>query len=377
MPYLSTPSGVPEEVARVLAVLPSASLVVTNDGVVLRASSRAIALGLVRNSAITVADLAQLADQVADDGEPREQEMRIRRPPLGRELMEVRVRAADIGNGTILILVDDLTEDRRVDAVRRDFVANVSHELKTPVGALSLLAEAVMSSAEDADQVRHFADRMQTEAMRLSHLIQDVIDLSRLQSDDPMTHAEVVVADELIVRAIEELRTVAGAANIELIRGDASDALIYGDRNQLLTAIRNLVSNAVHYSPADTRVALNCQVKQDLVEITVTDQGVGIAPSELDRIFERFYRVDQARSRSSGGTGLGLAIVKHVCQNHGGECIVWSELGIGSTFTLRLPLYHPQAVQRPSSHELVVDEVVDVSTPGSNHLSEALLTSES
>jgi len=377
MPYLSTPSGVPEEVARVLAVLPSASLVVTNDGVVLRASSRAIALGLVRNSAITVADLAQLADQVADDGEPREQEMRIRRPPLGRELMEVRVRAADIGNGTILILVDDLTEDRRVDAVRRDFVANVSHELKTPVGALSLLAEAVMSSAEDADQVRHFADRMQTEAMRLSHLIQDVIDLSRLQSDDPMTHAEVVVADELIVRAIEELRTVAGAANIELIRGDASDALIYGDRNQLLTAIRNLVSNAVHYSPADTRVALNCQVKQDLVEITVTDQGVGIAPSELDRIFERFYRVDQARSRSSGGTGLGLAIVKHVCQNHGGECIVWSEVGIGSTFTLRLPLYHPQAVQRPSSHELVVDEVVDVSTPGSNHLSEALLTSES
>ena len=241
--------------------------------------------------------------------------------------------------------------------MRRDFVANVSHELKTPVGALSLLAEAIATSPDDAVQVRHFAERMQLEAARLGHLIQDVIDLSRLQGDDPVLRAEIVPVEEIIARAVDELRTSANAASIEFVRGESSAALIYGDRNQLLTGLRNLVANAVNYSPPGTRVAIDCTVSHDIVEITVTDQGVGIPASELERIFERFYRVDPARSRVTGGTGLGLAIVKHVCQNHGGECTVWSEVGVGSTFTLRLPAYQETLAGAGHSHEFMVDSV--------------------
>ena len=330
---------VPDEVVRVLSVLPSASMVVSADGLVLRASARSQALGLVSRSLVTVPDIARLIDKVAGDGEAREQEMRVRRPPLGRELLELRVRVAPLGTGAILVLIDDLAEERRVDAVRRDFVANVSHELKTPVGALSLLAEAVLASSDDPDQVRHFAERMQLEAARLSHLVQDVIDLSRLQGDDPHTHAEIVNVDDLVDRSIDEVRTVAAASNVDFIVGSPSRASIYGDRGQVQTAIRNLLANAVAYSPGGTRVAVEARVCGSMVEIMVKDQGIGIPSNDLDRIFERFYRVDPARSRVTGGTGLGLSIVKHVCQNHGGECTAWSEVGVGSTFTLRLPLY--------------------------------------
>lgn len=348
---------VPDEVVRVLSVLPSASMVVSADGLVLRASARSQALGLVNRSLVTVPDIARLIDKVAGDGEAREQEMRVRRPPLGRELLELRVRVAPLGTGAILVLIDDLAEERRVDAVRRDFVANVSHELKTPVGALSLLAEAVLASSDDAVQVRHFAERMQLEASRLSHLVQDVIDLSRLQGDDPHTHAEIVDVDDLVDRSIDEVRTVAAASNVDFIVGNPSRASIYGDRGQLQTAIRNLLANAVAYSPAGTRVAVEARVTGSMVEILVKDQGIGIPSNDLDRIFERFYRVDPARSRVTGGTGLGLSIVKHVCQNHGGECTAWSEMGVGSTFTLRLPLYGADPDSGPVAQHIALEQL--------------------
>lgn len=347
--------AVPDEVIRVLSVLPSASLVVSADGLVLRSSARAMALGLVSRSAVTIPDIVHLIDRVAEDGHAREQEMRVRRPPLGRELLELRVRVAPLGTGAILVLIDDLAEERRVDVVRRDFVANVSHELKTPVGALSLLAEAVLAASDDPDQVRHFAERMQMEANRLSHLIQDVIDLSRLQGDDPITHAEVVDIDELIQRALDEVRTIALRHEIELVSGEACGGVVFGDHGQLLTALRNLLSNAIAYSPTHTRVAVGARLTDSIVEISVKDQGIGIPVNDLDRIFERFYRVDQARSRITGGTGLGLAIVKHVCQNHGGECTVWSEPGVGSTFTLRLPSYQSATPFDRDSREMSVD----------------------
>lgn len=330
---------IPDEVARILAVLPSASIVVDVQGEILRASARSVALGLVNRNAITISDIARLVSKVADDGEPREQEMRVRRPPLGRELLELRVRVADLGTGAILVLIDDLAEERRVDAVRRDFVANISHELKTPVGALAILAEAVQSASEDPVQVRHFAERMQLEATRLGHLVQDVIDLSRLQGDDPLVHSEVVDVDELVKRAIEDVRTLASDREIDLVIGPDSETLVYADIGQLQTAVRNLLVNAIAYSSDGTSVAVNARRVDSIVEIMIKDQGIGIPANDLDRIFERFYRVDPARSRVTGGTGLGLAIVKHVCQNHGGECTVWSEVGVGSTFTLRLPMY--------------------------------------
>lgn len=358
---LSRPA-VPDEVIRVLSVLPSASMVVSPDGTVLRASSRAMALGLVSRSVVTIPDIVHLIGRVADDGNPREQEMRVRRPPLGRELLELRVRVAALGTGALLILIDDLAEERRVDVVRRDFVANVSHELKTPVGALSLLAEAVLASSDDAEQVHHFAERMQIEAARLSHLIQDVIDLSRLQGDDPLTHAELVDVDDLASRALDEVRTLAAGNDIDFVRSDPTGFMVFGDRSQLLTALRNLLANAITYSPEHTKVALGVRNNDGMVEISVKDQGVGIPSNDLDRIFERFYRVDQARSRGTGGTGLGLAIVKHVCQNHGGECTVWSEIGTGSTFMIRLPAYDPENTREDEPRALPVD-LVTVPSP--------------
>lgn len=350
--------AVPDEVVRVLAILPSASLVVAPDGAVLRASTRATALGLVNRGAIAVPDILALVQRVADDGNGREQEMRVRRPPLGRELLELRARVAPLGTGAILVLIDDLAEERRVEAVRRDFVANVSHELKTPVGAMSLLAEAILSSSDDADQVRHFAERMQVEATRLTELIQDVIDLSRLQTDDPLMRAEIIDVDGLVQRAMEEVRVLAAGRTIEVISGDPTHSSIYGDRSQLLMALRNLLVNAITYSPDHTRVSIVARREGGIIEISVKDQGQGIPPHDLDRIFERFYRVDPARSRITGGTGLGLSIVKHVCQNHGGEVTVWSEVGTGSTFTIRVPAYDSGVTTTGEVRALPIDLVV-------------------
>lgn len=348
-------AAVPDEVIRVLSVLPSASLVVQSDGLVLRASSRAIALGLVNRGHVAVRDLLSLVSTVAETGVAREQELQFRRPPLMREMLDLRVRAASIGTNSVLLLVDDLSDERRVDATRRDFVANVSHELKTPVGAMSLLAEAIQACADDPEQVKAFAVRMQIESQRLASLIQDVIDLSRLQGDDPLTHAEVVDGADLIRATLDDVRTIANGASIPFVVTDPMpSALLFGDRRQFQTALRNLLVNAISYSTQGSSVAVDLRINGEVAEITVKDQGVGIPANELERIFERFYRVDPARWRGSGGTGLGLAIVKHVCQNHGGECTVWSEVGVGSSFTLRLPIYvEPTSM----SHAVSIDTI--------------------
>lgn len=330
---------IPDEVARILAVLPSCSIVTDQDGNVLRASAKASALGLVNRNVMAVRDIAKLVHAVAGDGESREEEMRVRRPPLGREMLELRVRVADLGTGAILVLIDDLAEERRVDAVRRDFVANISHELKTPVGALSVLAEAIQSSSEDPEQVRHFAARMQMEATRLGHLVQDIIDLSRLQGDDPLSHSSIVEIDDVVHRAVEDVRLIADDKGISIVVASEAPTFVFADAGQLQTAVRNLLVNAIAYSSDGTRVAIHSREVDSIVEIMVKDQGIGMQANDLDRVFERFYRVDPARSRVTGGTGLGLAIVKHVCENHGGECAVWSEVGVGSSFTLRLPTF--------------------------------------
>lgn len=346
---------IPDEVARILAVLPSCSIVADQDGNILRSSPKALALGLVNRNVMTVRDIAKLVHAVAEDGEAREQEMRVRRPPLGREMLELRVRVADLGTGAILVLIDDLAEERRVDAVRRDFVANISHELKTPVGALSVLAEAVQSASEDPEQVRHFAERMQMEATRLGHLVQDIIDLSRLQGDDPLTHSAVVDIDDVVQRAVEDVRMLAVDRGISLVVASEAPTFVFADAGQVQTAVRNLLVNAIAYSSDGTSVAVHTREADSIVEIMVKDQGIGIPASDLDRVFERFYRVDPARSRVTGGTGLGLAIVKHVCQNHGGECAVWSEVGVGSTFTLRLPTFTGENVENATADANIVE----------------------
>ena len=266
-------------------------------------------------------------------------------------MLDLRATVAPLSPDVYIVMVADLAEDRRVDAVRRDFVANVSHELKTPVGAMALLAEAILSSADDVDSVQRFAERMLTESSRLSSLISEIIDLSRLQGDDPLIRAAVFEVDAVIHQAVDELRSIAEVRGVELIVSGAPGAEMLGDRDQILTALRNLVSNAVTYSPDHTRVAITARCDAGMVEIGVKDQGIGIASHDLDRIFERFYRADPARSRATGGTGLGLAIVKHVCQNHGGDVDVWSEVGVGSTFILSLPLVASLAGDGPVVNE--------------------------
>jgi two-component system sensor histidine kinase SenX3 len=330
--------AIPDHVVALLNVLPMASLVVDGEGNVLRTTPRAEALGLVRRDALAVVDVHELIRACVERGGPQEREIRVRRPPLGRGMLDLKATVASLSPGIYVVLVEDLAEERRVDAVRRDFVANVSHELKTPVGALALLAEAILSSADDQESVQRFAERMIVESSRLASLINDIIELSRLQGDDPLARAAVFEIDPVIVQAVDEVRPFADARGIELVVIGAPGAEMVGDRQQVLTALRNLVSNAVTYSPDHTRVAVAARTDSGMVEIDVKDQGIGIASHDLDRIFERFYRADPARSRATGGTGLGLSIVKHVCENHGGDVAVWSESGVGSTFTLRFPL---------------------------------------
>jgi two-component system sensor histidine kinase SenX3 len=253
-----------------------------------------------------------------------------------------RASAVPLDDDRIALVADDRTEARRVDEVRRDFVANVGHELKTPVGALALLAEATGDAADDPEAVRRFTGRMQREATRLGRLVQDIIDLSRVQGTDPTAQRGPVQLDAVVAEAVDRAREGAAGKRIELVTGPTSGLVVEGDERQLCTALYNLLDNAVAYSPEDTRVAVGVVPDgSGSVEITVTDQGIGIPLAEQDRIFERFYRVDPARSRDTGGTGLGLAIVKHIATGHGGEVTVWSREGSGSTFTLRLPVPTP------------------------------------
>jgi two-component system sensor histidine kinase SenX3 len=259
----------------------------------------------------------------------------------------VSARIAPLGVRHVLVLVEDQTDARRVDAVRRDFVANVSHELKTPVGALRLLAEAVQDASDDPEAVVRFADRMQHESQRLSHLVQELIDLSRLESRDPLKDAAPVGIDVMVDAAIDRAAELAAAKDIAITFAGEQGLKVFGSEAQLTMALGNLIENAVNYSGGKTRVGVTVRRSGDLAEISVTDQGIGIPGDELQRIFERFYRVDPARSRMTGGTGLGLSIVKHIAQNHGGDVRVWSAEGAGSTFTLRLPLLRSAAGPGP------------------------------
>jgi two-component system sensor histidine kinase SenX3 len=329
---------VPPGAAAVLQVLRSSAVLLDPSDAVVKASPAAHALGIVRGQRLVSDELVQMARQVRRDGEIRQIELEIPRGPLGGDTLAVSVRVAPLGAHLVLVLVEDRTEARRIDAIRRDFVANVSHELKTPVGALALLSEAVTSARDDPEAVRRFAERMQTEAHRLANLVQDLIDLSRLEGDDPLSEADRVNIGDVVEEALGRARELADSRDIELVGTAPADLYVLGDFDQLVTGLGNLVGNAVNYSPDRTKVVVAVRREGDLAEISVTDQGIGIPEQDLKRIFERFYRVDPARSRVTGGTGLGLSIVKHIAATHGGDVAVWSVEGAGSTFTLRLPL---------------------------------------
>jgi two-component system sensor histidine kinase SenX3 len=333
---------VPVGVAEVLSVLPSSGIVVGPHDEVLEATATARTLGLVRGSRIAVPELLQLVRSVRRDGDGRMLDLQISRG-IRVASTYLTARVAPLDESLILILADDQTAARRIEETRRDFVANISHELKTPIGAISLLAEAVEDAAEDPDAVRKFASRMGIESARLSDLVSQIIELSRLQADDPLVHPDVVDVDEVLTDAVERRRMDAERKQITLTVAGVVGTRVLGSARQLGVAVGNLVENAMVYSDPGARVVVAAHVQarsdDDYIEITVSDNGIGIPAAELERIFERFYRVDYARSRANGGTGLGLAIVKHIAAIHGGEVSVWSQVGQGSTFTIKIPAH--------------------------------------
>jgi two-component system, OmpR family, sensor histidine kinase SenX3 len=345
------PAGADE----VISVLRASSVVLDERLDVVKASPSAYAFGLVRPNRLPLPALADLAAAVLRDGQIREAQITIARSRGGSQPVHLATRVAPLASGLLLALAEDRTQAARADEVRRDFVANVSHELKTPVGALSLLAEAVQDASDDPEAVRRFAERMRQESVRLTRLVQEIIDLSRLQYDYPVESPEPVKVDELVAMALDRSRVDAENRHIRLVSGGQPGLQVLGNRSQLVVALGNLVENAVVYSEPHTKVAIGVRRRDDRVEISVTDQGVGIDEDDLERIFERFYRVDPARSRATGGTGLGLSIVKHVAASHGGEVTVWSARGSGSTFTLHLPV-HVEESGQPSGPEVAATE---------------------
>jgi two-component system, OmpR family, sensor histidine kinase SenX3 len=336
------PTRLPPGIASVLSVLSSSAVVVDSNDRVLRASAAARAFGLVKGDRLMVTELAALARQVRRDGEIREGEFEV--PGPGGRTTSFAVRVAPLGaavggGGLVLVLAEDQTESRRVDEVKRDFVANTSHELKTPVGALALLAETIEDAADDAEAVRRFAGKMRQEAQRLTNLVQDLITLSRIQAVEPVPDPRPVELDMVVAEALDRCRMKANARGITLASSGTRGLSVLGDEDLLVTALRNLLENAVAYSPERTRVVVSLKrASEGNAELSVADQGIGIPERDLERIFERFYRVDPARSRATGGTGLGLAIVKHVMAAHNGRVTVRSVEGSGSTFTLFIPL---------------------------------------
>jgi two-component system sensor histidine kinase SenX3 len=253
-----------------------------------------------------------------------------------------------LGDEFTVIDASDESDAVRLEATRRDFVANVSHELKTPVGAMALLAEAVLDAADDPVEVRRFGTKILNEANRLGTLVSELIALSRLQGAERLPELATVAVDQVITEALDRCRLAAESANIRITADPPSGLILHGDATLLVTALSNLLDNAVSYSPPGSPVSISRRLdagpQGTYVEIAVTDRGLGIAPEHQQRVFERFFRIDQARSRSTGGTGLGLAIVKHVAANHGGEVHLWSKPGTGSTFTLRIPAEPKQRV---------------------------------
>ena len=329
--------SLPPAVMTVLEGLQSEWLVIGKFGRIVHMSDHVGSFGLVRKGGITLTEIADMVDETRGDGAPRTRELSIGGSDQGAPPRAIRVRSSQIDPAHVLLLVDDISNAVRVDAMRRDFVANVSHELKTPIGALLLLADAVQSAVDDPDALARFTERIQLEAQRLNTLVRDLTDLSRLQSEDVTINAANVPAARAVAEAIDTVRLLAQAKRIDVVTELPDDLRIYADEDQLVTAIRNLLVNAINYSPSFTKVVVTGIDLGSYVELAVSDQGIGIPPEEQPRIFERFYRTDPARSRETGGTGLGLAIVKHICNAHGGEVLVTSVPESGSTFTIRLP----------------------------------------
>lgn len=328
---------IPVPVIDIVGLLDTPVVILDRSYNVVASSPGALALGLVLNRRLAGEDLIAVVAEQQSSGRMIVRDVDLVRDPQGESSLNLSARARAYGERHTLLLVTDRTEYQKLEEVRRDFVANISHELKTPIGAVTLLADALREAAEDPEMVRKFSASLATEASRLADMTGEIIELSRLQSEGALAENKKLKLDRILKEAMAQNKVAASAKAVSIVLGGEEGTEVYGDEPRLVMAFKNLLSNAVQYSPAASRVGVGVSKRKGFIEIAITDQGMGMAPDELDRIFERFYRTDEARSRATGGTGLGLSMVKHVVVNHGGEIKVWSKVGSGSTFTVRLP----------------------------------------
>lgn len=333
---LSAASKISPQLSELLDVLTTASVLVDTNGLVVRASSTALALGLVQSHMLVHKPLAELVDRARGRRSSVDAEYDLITGMRG-ERSYVYARAGRVDNNLVLLLVDDRTENKRLEETRRDFIANISHELKTPIAAIGLLAETLEDGVDDPAVVKRFATNLRREAQRLGDLVQDIIQLSKVQSTDGQHGFDAIDLEEVIAIAVENNQVLADNRRSQIQVASSPGHIVYGNRDALVMAIGNLIQNALYYSDEGKQVGVGLRTVDGIAEISVIDNGVGISLEDQERIFERFYRVDQSRSRATGGTGLGLAIVKHVALNHRGEVRLFSKPGMGSTFTLRIP----------------------------------------
>ena len=331
------PNSFPDLVAEVLELMGSVVLVVDRSNRVVGTNTWAESFGLVTRGFLVHEEMTDLVKR-ARAGSEIESFEGILRVGLAQEKVSVAAQAKLIYEDFVVLVLEDRSSDIRLDKTRRDFIENISHELKTPIGAIALLSEAIQEAGDDREAVSKFASSLNKESSRLTFLVQDIIKLSRLQSEEVIADAELVNLNEVIAEAIDRNEQLAAKSKIRLISEQATPLEVFGNKEMLITAVKNLVENAISYSEPGTSVGIGCSAKDSIAEIAVTDSGSGISPEHQERIFERFYRADPSRSRDTGGTGLGLSIVKHVAKIHRGEVKLFSQVGVGSTFTLRVPL---------------------------------------
>jgi len=333
----SEPDSFPDLVGDVLELMGSVGIVVDGSSKVVGTNSWAESFGLVARGFLVHSELVDLVKR-ARSGSEIESFEGILRVGLAQEKVSVSAKSKLVEGDYVVLVLEDRTSDIRLDKTRRDFIENISHELKTPIGAIALLSEAIQEAGDDRAAVSKFAASLNKESSRLTFLVQDIIKLSRLQSEEVIADAELIDLNEVVADAIDRNEQLAANRKIRLVSEQAPKLEVFGNKEMLITAVKNLVENAISYSEPGTSVGIGCSAKESIAEITVTDSGAGISPENQERIFERFYRADPSRSRETGGTGLGLSIVKHVAKIHRGEIKLFSQVGVGSTFTLRVPL---------------------------------------
>jgi two-component system sensor histidine kinase SenX3 len=333
----SDPIPFPTLAAEILELFGSVGILLGASNQVVRMNNRAESFGLVTRGVLVQQDLIELA-QLARSSKEVESFEGVLRFGLAQEKISVSAKASLVANDYVVLVLEDRTRDIRLDKTRRDFIENISHELKTPIGAIALLSEAIAQAGDDRATIEKFAGNLNKEASRLSFLVQDIIELSRLQSEEVLAEAELVDLSSVVSEAVDRNEQLASKRNIRLLSDGGKGPEVFGNKEMLTAAVKNLIENAISYSEPGSQVGIGRTVKGPLAEIVVTDSGAGISAENQERVFERFYRIDPSRSRETGGTGLGLSIVKHVVKIHRGDVKLFSQLGVGSTFTIRIPL---------------------------------------